>query len=159
MRRRFKTILFTVCTALAAGFVCGIPAGVFFEKSAVNGSFYLPALSFRPSQNFVELMRRLNSDNALYRLTGYYIYRESGLVDLEFLLKRYEYDDTELIRKTIIWAASSERDIKKLTAFYSKIFEISTPEIQHVIIMNVKRLGDNIYADFMSEHKKNEVIQ
>ena len=153
MQHRFKTILITVFTALTAGFVCGIPAGLVFEKSAVNGRFYLPALSFRPSQNFAELIRRLNSDDTLYRLTGYYIYRETGLVDLEFLLQRYKYDDTDLIRKTIIWIASSERDIKKLTVFYSKIFEISTPEIQHVIILNVKKLGDSIYSDFISEHK------
>lgn len=139
--------------ALAAGFICGIPAGILFEKSAINGKFYLPALSFRPSQNFAELIRRLNSNNPLYRLTGYYIYRETGLVDLEFLLQRYEYDDTALIRTTIIWIASSEHDLKKLADFYSKIFEISTPEIQRVIISNVKKLGDSIYLDFISEHQ------
>lgn len=153
MRRRFKTILVTVFAGFAAGFVCGIPAGLVFEKSAVNGKFYLPALSFRPSQNFAELIRRFNSNDPYYRLTGYYIYRETGLVDLEYLRQRYEYDDTELIRKTIIWIASSERDIKKLSDFYSKIFEISTPEIQHVIILNVKKLGDGIYSDFISKHK------
>jgi len=153
LQRRFNTILITVFTALAAGFACGIPAGLLFEKSAVNGRFYLPALSFRPSRNFAELISRLNNDDVLYRLTGYYIYRETGLVDLEFLLQRYEYDDTDLIRKTIIWIATSEHDKKKLTDFYSKIFEISTPEIQHVIILNVKKLGDSIYSDFVSEHK------
>jgi len=153
LQHRLRTIFITVFTAIAAGFACGIPSGLLFEKSAVNGKFYLPALSFRPSQNFAELIRRLNSDNPLDRLTGYYIYRESGLVDLEFLLKRYEYDDTPLIRKTIIWTASSEHDLKKLADFYSKIFEISTPDIQHVIIMNVKKLGESIYSDFISKHK------
>ena len=153
MLRRIKTILITVFTALAAGFVCGIPAGRLFEYSAVNGRFYLPALSFRPSQNFAELISRFNSNDPFYRLTGYYIYRETGLVDLEFLFQRYKYDDTELIRKTIIWIASSERDIKKLADFYSKIFEISTPQIQHVIILNVKKLGGSIYSDFISKHK------
>lgn len=153
MRRRIKTILITVFSALAVGFICGIPAGFLFEYSAINGRFYLPALSFRPSQNFAELIRRFNSNDPFYRLTGYYIYRETGLVDLEFLLQRYKYDDTELIRKTIIWIASSERDIKKLTDFYSKIFEISTPQIQHVIILNVKKLGGSIYSDFITKHK------
>lgn len=152
MQLRNRIILITACTALTAGFICGIPAGIVFEKSAINGKFYLPALSFRPSQNFAELIRRLNSDDPLYRLTGYYIYRDTGLVDLEFLLKRYEYDDTDLIRKNIIWIASSEHDIKKLADFYSKIFEISSPEIQHVIISNVKKLGTDTYKEFISEH-------
>ncbi|NLV69235.1 MAG: hypothetical protein GXY14_16340 [Spirochaetes bacterium] len=153
MRSRLQILLVTVVAALASGFLAGIPAGLLIEKSAVNGSFYLPALSFRPSENFAELIRRLNSNDPLLRLTGYYIYRETGLVDLEFLLKRYEYDDTGIIRKTIIWIAFSERDIKKLSDFYGKIFEISTPELQHVIILNVKKLGSQVYSDFMLKHK------
>lgn len=156
MSHRIKTILITLFTALAAGFICGIPAGIIFEKSAINGRFYLPALSFRPSQNFAELITRLNSNDPFYRLTGYYIYREAGLVDLDFLLQRYKYDDTDLIRTTIIWIASSERDIKKLADFYSKIFEISTPETRRVITSNVKKLGDSIYSDFISVHKIKE---
>lgn len=145
---------FLIITAfLAAGFLIGMPAGLLFEKSAINGSFYFPAMCFRPSKNFAELLMLLNSDDDLKRLTGYYLYRETGIRDYDFLYERYRYDDIPLIRRTIIWIASEDPDRKKIAEFYGKIFEISSPDMQSVITAAVDKLGLDMYIDFSSKRK------
>lgn len=136
-----------------AGLLAGLPAGLLFEKSAVNGSFYFPALFFRPSKNFVELLTFLNSDDDLRRLTGYYMYKETGMIDYDFLYERYRYDDIPLIRKTIIWIASEGPDKKKISEFYGKIFEISGPDLQTVITAEVARMGFDVYNEFTGKYK------
>lgn len=131
----------------------GIPSGLLFKRSAVNGKFYLPALCFRQSMNFYELLASLDSTDDLERLSGYYLYRDTGVLDLDYLYKRYRYDESDIIRKTIIWIASGESDKKKLQDFYGKIFEISPQDLQSVITGRVEILGEDVYNDFISRYK------
>lgn len=153
LKSKISLLIVSAMVALLTGLGIGLPAGSFFRNSALNGNFYLPALCFRPSRNFLEMIQRLDDVDDLKRLSGYYIYRETGLTDLNFLYTRYRFDETVLIRKTIIWIASSEPDKKKLAGFYSKIFEISPAELQNVITARVESLGKEVYIDFVSKHK------
>ena len=152
MRDITRNMSFLILAGFFAGLFLGLPGGLFFEKAAINGKLYFPALCFRPSRNFFELLQRLDNIDDLKRLSGYYLYKETGLTDLEFLFERYKYDDSQTIRKTIIWIASCETDKKKLQEFYGKIFEISPPELQNVVVSRVEILGKDVYTDFISKY-------
>jgi len=153
---RLKPLTAAITAGFIGGLILGLPAGHFFENAAINGRLYFPALCFRPSRNFYDLMSRLNNYDDLVRLTGYYLYRDTGLTDYDFLYDRYRYDGTLLSRKAILWIASSGTDSKKQIEFYGKVFEISDPELQRVITKRVEMLGSETFKNFIIKYNINQ---
>lgn len=109
-------------------FLCGITTGWFYGTLITNrlmrGEFGLSTFVFMPSRNLVDTYIMLNSRDELHRLEGYYSYKTTGLRDFDFLYKRYKIEESEIIRKTIIWIADEDSPEKKIL-FYEKLYEVS----------------------------------
>ena len=120
-----------------SGAVVGKFSGDFILSSALNGKVTFFTFIFSPSQNFIDTYSLLNSSSDYKRLTGYYAYKESGLVDLDFLYERYKSEDSDIIKKVIIWIAGEEKKKEKLVDFYKKIYSISPEDIQKILMPKI----------------------
>jgi len=114
-------------------FLCGISTGWFYGTLIINrlmrGEFGLSTFVFMPSKNLVDTYIMLNSRNELQRLEGYYSYKNTGLRDFDFLYKRYKMEESEIIRKTIIWIADEDSPEEKIP-FYKKLYEVSPGKLK-----------------------------
>jgi hypothetical protein len=122
---------------LASGAITGKIAGDYILSSALKGNITLLTFIFSPSQGFIDTYSLLNNSNDYQRLSGYYAYRESGAVDLEFLYERYKMEDSDIIKKTIIWIAENNFKDEKLVDFYRKIYNISPENIQKSLMTKI----------------------
>lgn len=109
-------------------FLCGILTGWFYGTHIVNrimrGELGLSTFVFMPSKNLIDTYIMLNSRNELIRLEGYYSYRETGLRDFDFLYRRYKIEESEIIKKTIIWIAEENAPEEKIN-FFKKLYDVS----------------------------------
>jgi len=122
-----------------AGFSIGIFCGDVILSRSIKGNFLFMAFVFQPSQNFVDTYSLLNNSNDFKRLAGYYAYKESKLIDLDFLYERYKIEESDIIHKTIIWIAeSSNLNNKKLVDFYKKLYDISTTKTKEVLLKKIE---------------------
>ena len=115
---------------LTIGCVTGKFYGDHILKSSLVGNFSMFAFIFSPAQSFSDTYSLLNSSSDYDRLTGYYAYKESGLIDLDFLFERYQSEDSDIIKKVIIWLTEDYSDKEKLVDFYKKLYNISPKNIQ-----------------------------
>ncbi|HPJ34471.1 MAG TPA: hypothetical protein PK358_06525 [Spirochaetota bacterium] len=124
-----KTFLITT-SLLITGIFTGWLYGTSIINSMMKGEIGISTFVFLPSKNILDTYILLNSRNELNRLEGYYSYKESGLNDHEFLIKRYKIEKSVLIRKTIIWILeSSGNDTEKLD-IYKKLYEASPASLK-----------------------------
>ena len=89
MNKTIKIFCLIIIIALT-GFAAGIACGDVILSRSIRGDFLFMAFIFQPSQNFVDTYSLLNNSNDFKRLAGYYAYKESKLVDLDFLYERYK---------------------------------------------------------------------
>lgn len=115
---------------MTIGCVTGKFYGDYILKSSLAGDFSIFSFIFSPSQSFSDTYSLLNSSSDYDRLTGYYAYKESGLLDLDFLYERYKSEDSDIIKKVIIWLAEDYSDKEKLVDFYRKLYNVSPENIQ-----------------------------
>ena len=94
----YLLLFFLALSGIAAGKV----SGDYILSSALKGNISILALVFSPSQSFIDTYSLLNNSDDFKRLTGYYAYKESGQIDLDFLYERYKSEDSDIIKKTII---------------------------------------------------------
>ena len=129
------------CILLVFLLALGCAAGKFYGdsilKSSLTGDFSIFAFIFSPSQSFSDTYSLLNSSSDYDRLTGYYAYRESGLIDLDFLFERYKDEDSDIIKKVIIWLAEDFSDKEKLVDFYKKLYSVSPENIQQSLASKI----------------------
>ena len=129
-------IILISLTGLALGIACG---NVILSRS-IKGDFLFMAFIFQPSQNFVDTYSLLNDSNDFRRLTGYYAYKESKLVDLEFLYERYKIEQADIIHNTIIWVAeNSNINNENLMDFYKKLYSISTGKTKESLSKKIEQ--------------------
>jgi len=133
----FKNFCIFLMFLALSGAVVGKFSGDFILSSALNGKVTFFTFIFSPSQNFIDTYSLLNSSSDYKRLTGYYAYKESGLVDLDFLYERYKSEDSDIIKKVIIWIAGEEKKKEKLVDFYKKIYSISPEDIQKILMPKI----------------------
>ena len=138
-----SVFLITVC-----GLITGKISGDYIRSSIIRGDAGILSFAFSPSRGFIDMYSLLNSSDDFKRLTGYYAYRESGLVDLDFLFERYKAEDSEIIKKAIIWSAGGYKHKEKLVDFYRKIYNFSPAAIQKFLS---EKTGDK-----KNQGKKNE---
>jgi hypothetical protein len=127
-------IIKNFCILLLFLFLAGIAAGRFYGNyiliSSLKGEFSIFSFIFSPSQSFTDTYSLLNSSSDYKRLSGYYAYRESGLIDLDFLFEKYKSEDSDIIKKVIIWIPEDYYDREKLVDFYKKLYSVSPENIQ-----------------------------
>ncbi len=116
------------------GSAAGKIAGDYILSSALRGNITFLTFVFSPSQSFIDTYSLLNNSSDYKRLTGYYAYKESGKIDLDFLYERYKGEDSDIIKKTIIWIAEGNTGKEKLVDFYKKIYNVSPEGIQKILI-------------------------
>ena len=132
--KNFCIILFF---ALSAGAVAGKISGDYILSSAFRGNISFITFIFSPSQSFIDTYSLLNNSNDYKRLAGYYAYKESGVVDIDFLYERYKSEDSDIIKKVIIWIAEDNYKNEKLVDFYRKIYNISPENIQKILLTKI----------------------
>ena len=133
MNRTIKNFCVIILISLS-GFAGGIACGDIILSRSIKGDFLFMAFIFHPSQNFVDTYSLLNNSNDFKRLAGYYAYKESNLVDLDFLYERYKIEESDIIHNTIIWIAeNSDLNNKKLVDFYKKLYSISTGKTKEAL--------------------------
>jgi len=134
-----KNLCFIILISLA-GLGVGIACGNVILSRSIKGDFLFMAFIFQPSQNFVDTYSLLNDSNDFRRLTGYYAYKESKLVDLDFLYERYKIEESDIIHNTIIWIAeNSNLNNENIVDFYKKLYAISTGKTKETLS---KKIGE-----------------
>lgn len=131
----FFMIVFMIFAGLAAGKI----SGDLILSSALNGNITILTFIFSPSQSFIDTHSLLNESNDYRRLSGYYAYRESGKIDMEFLAERYKSENSEIIKKVIIWIAEGCSDKEKLVDFYRKIYNLSPENIKKILDIKIEK--------------------
>jgi len=114
-------------------------SGDYILSTTLRGNITFLSFIFSPSQSFIDTYALLNNSSDYKRLTGYYAYRESGLSDLNFLYERYKSEDSQILKKTIIWVAEETNDREKLVDFYKKLYSISSEEIKKILIEKIDK--------------------
>jgi len=134
-----KSFCFTLFFITISGAAIGRIYGNYILTSSLKGNIRLLALIFSPSQSFVDTFSLLNDSSDFKRLTGYYAYKESGLVDLDFLYERYKSEDSDIIKKIIIRTAEENSGGEKLVDFYKKIYDTSPEEIKKFLNTKIEK--------------------
>lgn len=131
------------CIILSVLFCIGIAAGSYYGDfiltSSLKGKFSLFSFIFSPSQSFTDTYSLLNSSSDYRRLSGYYAYRESGLIDLDFLIEKYKSEDSDIIKNVIIWIPEDYYDREKLVDFYKKLYNLSPENIQKKLALKINK--------------------
>lgn len=121
-----------------AGLAAGKVAGDYILSSALRGNITFLTFVFSPSQSFIDTYSLLNNNSDYKRLTGYYAYNESGKIDLDFLFERYKSEDSEIVKKTIIWIAEENSGKEKLVDFYKKLYNVSPENIRKILLTKME---------------------
>lgn len=131
------------CVILSVIFFIGTAAGKYYGNyiltSSLKGEYNVFSFIFSPSQSFTDIYSLLNSSSDYKRLSGYYAYRESGLIDLDFLFEKYKGEDSDIIKNVIIWIPEDYFDQEKLVDFYRKLYNVSPENIQKSLASKIKR--------------------
>lgn len=134
---KFKKIYISLIFIFLAGLLFGKLSGDIIISSTLKGNISIFNILFMPSKTLIDTYGFLNSSDDFTRLTGYYIYRESGFVDLDFLLERYKNEDDEIIKKTIIWTAEVCSNREKLVDFYKKLYTVSNDNLKQILNLKI----------------------
>jgi len=134
-----KNFCILLSIILVIGLAAGKIYGDFILSSSLRGSFSIFTYVFSPSQSFTDTYSLLNNSSDYKRLAGYYAYRDSGLIDLNFLYERYKGEDSDIIKSVIIWVAEDCHDKEKLVDFYKKLYSISPEKIQKNLVSKIEK--------------------
>lgn len=132
---RFPVILALI---LGSGLLTGWFYGTHIINRLMTGEIGFSTFIFTPSKNLLDTYIMLNSVNTLKRLEGYYSYREAGLRDIDFLYTRYKLEESDIIKKTIIWIAESSTTNEKID-FYKKLQDISSGSLKKYLQVKIDR--------------------
>ncbi len=132
MRVIKKNALF-LCLIFIGGIISGWFYGNYITGKFLKGDIGISNFLFLPSKNMIDTFILLNSQNELKRLEGYYAYRETGLKDHEFLYRRYRDEDSDIIRKTIIWIVENDDNVEELNKFYKKLYEVTSGTLKRYL--------------------------
>jgi len=135
-KKFYMFLLLLTLTGMAAGKL----SGDYILSSAIKGNVSFLTFIFSPSRSFIDTFSLLNNSSDYKRLEGYYAYNESGLADPDFLVERYKKEDSDIIKKAIIWIAEEHFDREKLVDFYKKIYNLSPDNIQKILQTKLENL-------------------
>jgi len=145
-----KLLLITVIVLFTAGMYAGTIIG---RNSAKGGPAGIgPVLIlFHPAGSYIDAVIFLNSRNPLKRLTGYYAYFQSGLIDFDYLHSRFLEEDHAVIKNTIVWAASQSSSTDDVIKFYEKIYKSVNKRNRDLILNYIEKNNKEIYSDYIEK--------
>ncbi len=147
-----KFFLLSVILLFAAGMYTGNIIGRNSAKGGPSGIGPVLVL-FYPSSNYIDAVKFLNSKNPLTRLSGYYAYAQSGLIDFDYLYNRFIEEDLDVIKNTIVWAASQSSSTDDVIKFYEKIYNSVNKRNRDIILNYIEKKDKEIYNDFIEKKK------
>ena len=135
-------------------FFVGFFGGKFGGKQLLKGFFSTGdirlSILFTPSHEFFNTYQKINSYNEFDRLSGYYAMVDNNYINDDFLMKRYELEESEILKRTIIWILGFSKNKETISSFYSSIYNKSELRIKEEIMRSVSRLGYNKLEEFKS---------
>jgi len=142
---------------IAALFASGLAIGGFLGRTSLNkvaaGEVTAALVLFNPSSVYIDTVKLLNSSDPFKRLSGYYAYSDTRLIDFEYLYKRFTEEESPLIKNTIIWAASQSEKTGDVIIFYKKVFKIGSKRNQEFILNYIETKDPELYNDFIEKIK------
>jgi hypothetical protein len=145
-----KLLLIPAILLLAAGLYTGQIIGKNSIKGGPSGIGPVLVL-FHPAGNYIDSVKLLNSGNPFKRLSGYYAYSQTGLIDFDYLYSRYMEEDLTVIKNTIIWAASQSSSSDDVIKFYSKIYNSANKRNRNLILNYIEKNDKEKYNDFIEK--------
>lgn len=155
MLRQIKTsTLFILAAVLfSAGIYGGNCLGRITLNKAAAGEIGTALVLFNPSSVYIDTVRLLNSSDFLKRLSGYYAYSEAGLIDLDYLYKRFTDEESDIFKSVIIWTASGSKKTDDVINFYERIFKMADKRNQEFILNYIETNDIKFYNDFVEKYK------
>lgn len=144
--RKTVVIAAPFAALLLLGYGFGAGCALVSMKTALAGRS--PLLLFRPTQGFVRIYRSINSPDELERLDGYYAMREHRLVDEGFLIERFQYEQSPVVRRGIVWVLGFSTSRKRVVSFFAGLYPNTTPPIKLEILRGINRRGPDALARF-----------
>lgn len=136
--------------ALAIGLGCGVNGGdVLLQRSMFRGGS--SPLLFRPAYQYYSIFRFINDGDEMKRLAGYYALLESRGRNDDFLIERYEKEDSPVIKRTIVWILGFSEEIDGILDFYHGIYKNSPESIKRQIEVSLLLQDAGVYRDFMKK--------
>jgi hypothetical protein len=117
------------------------------KDTVLNSSAYSLFIAI-PAVEYIDLYDLLNSNDELARLSGYYGLL-NGLLDDDFLIKRYKIEDNICSKRTIIWLLRHSANTGKVLQFYKSEYGKSDIIIKNEILRGMKRLDIFEYRSFI----------
>lgn len=135
--------------------LCGYLTGSFIGYTAIKEALYhnfaTLIIMYKPAYNFIGLYRNLNSPDELKRLEGYYSLLQSGLIDADYLCDRFEKEQGEVNKRTIVWLLGFSHDQKKVFDVFSRNYRQSSPRIRKEMLRSLQRIDSEIFKRFITD--------
>ena len=148
---KYRFLLIFSVLLFAAGAVTGIVAGKTLIKYGPSSGISPVLVFFYPSSNYIDTVKLLNSENPLKRLSGYYAYSGSKVVDFDYLQKRFKEEELPVIKNTIIWTASQSSRTEDVLNFYKQVFDVSDQRNKDFILNYIEQKDTKIYNDLLEK--------
>jgi hypothetical protein len=87
-------------------------------------------------------------------LSGYYAYFQSGLIDFDYLYNRFLEEEQDVIKNTIVWAASQSSSTDDVIIFYDKIYNAVNKRNRNIILNYIEKKDKEIYNDFIKKKQE-----
>lgn len=146
---RFLLVFFVLL--FAAGTITGLIIGKTSIKYGPSSGISPVLVFFYPSSNYIDTIKLLNSENPLKRLSGYYAYSGSKVVDFDYLQNRFMEEEWPVIKSTIIWIASQNSRTGDVLSFYKKIFNASDPRNRDFILNYIEKKDIKMYNELLEK--------
>lgn len=150
---KYKALIIVSVLLFAAGIITGVITGKTTIKHGLSSGISPVLVLFYPSSNYIDTVKLLNSENPLKRLSGYYAYSGSKIIDFDYLQKRYMEEEWPVIKNTIIWTASKHSRTEEVLNFYKKIFNASDQRNKDFILNYIEKKDIKIYNELLDKNK------
>lgn len=150
---KYKVLVISAVLLFAAGTITGIITGKTSIKYGTSSGISPILVLFYPSSNFIDTVKLLNSENPLQRLSGYYAYSGSKIIDFDYMQKRFMEEEWPVIKNTIIWAVSQHSNTEEVLNFYNKIFNASDQRNKEFILNYIEKKDSILYNELLEKNK------
>lgn len=137
----------------AVGYFIGSGIGGIFTQSIITGDSRYLFLLYRPADEYLLMLQKLNSENRLLRLSGYYSLADYNKIDHQFLIERYKQEDSIPVKRTIVWLLGFAGNVDTVTDFFSHMYRDSPHNIKKEILTSMKRCCSEDYKGFVKAQK------
>jgi len=150
---KYRLLLILVVLFFGSGIVAGIIMGKASIRHGTLSGISPILVLFYPSNNYIDTVKLLNSENPLQRLSGYYAYSEGKIIDFGYLQKKFMEEEWSVIKNTIIWIASQHNRTEEVLNFYKKIFNASDQRNRDFILNYIEKKDITLYDELLNKTK------